>query len=167
MPAGCSPTGEIRLVYTHYDRLILGGAVPDGQGADARPGQGMRHPVDPRPARDGHPQHRRERHRPLAGTDYTVNKGDVLYIGMGSGPVTFSGPGRFYILSAPAHRTCPTRLIPSRTPAGSNWARKETSNERVILQFLHPEVCRELPAADGLHAVRAGLGLEHHAGASA
>jgi 5-keto 4-deoxyuronate isomerase len=25
------------------------------------------------------------------GTDYTVNKGDVLYLGMGSGPVTFSG----------------------------------------------------------------------------
>ena len=22
--------GEIRLIYTHYDRMIVGGAVPDG-----------------------------------------------------------------------------------------------------------------------------------------
>ena len=38
-------------------------------------------------------------------------KGDMLYLGMGSGPVTFAGAGRFYMLSAPAHATHPTRLI--------------------------------------------------------
>ena len=42
-------------------------------------------------------------------------KGDML---MGSGPVTFGGAGRFYLLSAPAHATHPTRLIrsPRRRP---------------------------------------------------
>jgi 4-deoxy-L-threo-5-hexosulose-uronate ketol-isomerase len=30
-PAGMFADGEIRLVYTHYDRLVLGGAVPGGR----------------------------------------------------------------------------------------------------------------------------------------
>ena len=46
-----------------------------------------------------------------AGATHAMVKGDMLYLGMGSGPVTFAGAGRFYILSAPAHATHPTRLI--------------------------------------------------------
>ncbi|MBO6507656.1 MAG: 5-dehydro-4-deoxy-D-glucuronate isomerase, partial [Roseibium sp.] len=46
----------------------------------------------------------------VAGETFEVARGDVLYIGMGAGPVTFEGAGRFYVLSAPAHRSGPTRL---------------------------------------------------------
>ena len=45
------------------------------------------------------------------GKDHAVGRGDMLYLSMGSGPVTFSGPGRFYIVSAPAHAAHPTRLV--------------------------------------------------------
>ena len=75
------------------------------------------------------------------GDSYTVGKGEVLYLGMGSGPVTFSSPGRFYILSAPAHRKCPSKLITLADARRVELGAAETSNERVILQFLHPEVC--------------------------
>lgn len=137
---GLFADGEIRLVYTHYDRLILGGAVP-GAGKLTldhvkecgtatileRREMGILNVGDTGTVSAG-------------GTDYTVNRGDVLYLGMGSGPVTFSGAGRFYILSAPAHRKCPSKLIRIEDARRVEMGSAETSNERVILQFLHPEV---------------------------
>jgi 4-deoxy-L-threo-5-hexosulose-uronate ketol-isomerase len=138
--SGLFADGEIRLVYTHYDRLILGGAVP-GTGKLTldhvketgtasileRREMGILNIGDSGTVSAG-------------GTDYTVNKGDVLYLGMGSGPVTFSGAGKFYILSAPAHRSCPSKLIRIEDARRVEMGSAETSNERVILQFLHPEV---------------------------
>ncbi|PVB60091.1 5-dehydro-4-deoxy-D-glucuronate isomerase [Labrenzia sp. 011] len=138
--SGLFVEGEINLVYTHYDRLILGGAVPGAgelvldhvkEAGTAtlleRRELGILNIGDTGTVKAG-------------GQSYEVGRGDVLYIGMGSGPVSFSGPGRFYILSAPAHRTCPSRLIKVGDARRVELGSAETSNERVILQFLHPEV---------------------------
>jgi 4-deoxy-L-threo-5-hexosulose-uronate ketol-isomerase len=138
--SGIFADGEIRLVYTHYDRLILGGAVPAG---------GKLTLDHVRECGTASILDRREMGIlnigdtgtvSAAGTDYTVNKGDVLYLGMGSGPVTFAGNGRFYVLSAPAHRSCPSKLIRIEDARRVEMGSAETSNERIILQFLHPEV---------------------------
>jgi 4-deoxy-L-threo-5-hexosulose-uronate ketol-isomerase len=61
---------------------------------------------------------------------------------MGAGAVTFSGAGRFYVLSAPAHQTYPTKLIKLADARRVEMGARETANERVIIQFLHPEVCQ-------------------------
>ncbi|MEE4015098.1 5-dehydro-4-deoxy-D-glucuronate isomerase [Roseibium sp. FZY0029] len=132
--------GRINLIYTHYDRLILGGAVP-GSGElvlDEVKEAGTSSLLDRREL--GILNIGEAGTVKAGGETYQVGKGDVLYIGMGSGPVTFSGPGRFYILSAPAHRTCPNRLITVQDARRVELGSAETSNERVILQFLHPEV---------------------------
>tara|TARA_R110002020_G_scaffold19062_3_gene66281 strand:+ start:2138 stop:2962 length:825 start_codon:yes stop_codon:yes gene_type:complete len=137
---GLFADGEIRLIYTHYDRLIMGAAVPSGGSLT------LDHVAE-----CGTPSILDRREMGIlnigetgtvsaAGTDYTVGKGEVLYLGMGSGPVTFSGNGRFYVLSAPAHRTCPSRLIRTGDARRVEMGAAETSNKRVILQFLHPEV---------------------------
>lgn len=132
---------EVKLLYSHYDRLILGSAVPtDGPLT-------LDH-VD----ETGTPSFLDRREAAIlnigeagtvavGGDSYTLNNGEVLYIGMGSGPVTFSGAGRFYILSAPAHRTCPTKLIRLADARRVEMGARETANERTIIQFLHPEVC--------------------------
>jgi 4-deoxy-L-threo-5-hexosulose-uronate ketol-isomerase len=132
--------GEIKLVYSHYDRLILGSATPDGgtltldKVAEAgtpsildRREMGILNIGDPGTVT-------------VAGQTHELARGDVLYIGMGAGPVEFSGQGRFYVLSAPAHRTCPTRLITVADARRVELGSREQANERVILQFLHPEV---------------------------
>ncbi|TYC63589.1 5-dehydro-4-deoxy-D-glucuronate isomerase [Rhodobacterales bacterium] len=132
--------GEINLVYTHYDRLILGGAVP-GSGElvlDEVKEAGTPSLLDRREL--GILNVGDAGKVTVDGTSHDVGNGDVLYVGMGSGPVTFSGAGRFYILSAPAHRTCPTRLITVKDARRVELGSADTSNERVILQFLHPEV---------------------------
>ncbi len=132
--------GEIRLVYSHYDRITVGGAVPGGGTLtlDAVPETKTPGFLD-----------RREMAVvnigeagtvTSAGTDHALGRGDVLYLGMGSGPVSFGGAGRFYLVSAPAHRECPTRLIRLDEAEKVHLGAPGTSNKRTINQFVHPLV---------------------------
>lgn len=132
--------GEIRLIYTHYDRMILGGAVPAGT------------PLTLDHVRECGTASILDRREmavvnigeagmvTAAGTAHAMNRGDVLYLGLGAGPVTFAGTGRFYILSAPAHAAHPTRLIRLEDASKMTLGAPETANHRTINQFVHPDV---------------------------
>lgn len=132
--------GEIRLVYTHYDRFVMGGAVPDGGSLVLDHVDETRTPnfMDRREmgivniGGDGAVQAAGERH--------AMAQGDVLYLGMGAGPVTFEGQGRFYITSAPAHHSYPTRLLTVADAKEVRLGEAATSNDRTIRQFIHPNV---------------------------
>lgn len=133
--------GEIRLVYSHYDRLILGSAVP-GTGTltlDEVPETGTPSFLDRREL--GVLNIGETGTVSVGGEDHSLENGEVLYVGMGAGKVSFSGKGRFYILSAPAHRSCPTKLIRLKDARRVEMGSRDTANERVIIQFLHPEIC--------------------------
>ena len=140
--SGLFAEGEINLVYSHYDRLILGSAVPAGGQLtlDHVKEAGTLSILDRREM--GVLNIGEADSVTVGGTDYEIGNGEVLYIGMGSGPVTFSGNGRFYVLSAPAHHSYPTRLITLADARRVEMGARETANERVIIQFLHPEVCK-------------------------
>jgi 4-deoxy-L-threo-5-hexosulose-uronate ketol-isomerase len=137
---GLFADGEVRLVYTHYDRMIVGGAVPAGGALalDHVKETGTASVLDRREMAilNIGPPGTVE----AGGTSHAMGKGDVLYLGRGSGPVTFSGAGRFYILSAPAHATFPARLIRIGEAKQVRLGASETSNERTIYQFVHPDV---------------------------
>lgn len=141
--------GVIDLIYSHYDRLIVGSAVP-GSGTltlDHMAETGTAGFLD---RREMGVLNIGEAGQVSAGEDeHTLENGELLYIGMGSGPVTFSGGGRFYITSAPAHRTCPTKLIKLGDARRVDLGSRETANERTIIQFLHPEVCDTCQLAMG------------------
>ena len=137
---GLFAEGQVTLVYSHYDRLILGSAVPGGGTLT------LDHVAETGTATF---LERREMAVlnigntgtvTVGGDTHTLERGEVIYIGMAAGPVDFTGAGRFYILSAPAHRTCPTRLIKLSDARRVEIGSAETANKRVILQFLHPEV---------------------------
>lgn len=137
---GLFADGEIRLIYTHYDRFVLGGAVPAGGELTLDQVAETRTPsfLDRREmgvVNIGAPG------TVAAGGDvWTLATGDVLYLGMGAGPVTFGGEGRFYIVSAPAHRTLPARLVTLADSKEVRTGAVETSNKRTINQFIHPLV---------------------------
>ena len=131
---------EIRLVYTHYDRFVLGGVVPAGgrltlAGVDEtrtpsfldRREMGVVNIGGPGTVTAG-------------GTVYAMDTGDVLYLGKGAGEVAFEGDGRFYLTSAPAHASFPNRLIRIGEAKAVELGDTATSNKRVIYQFIHPLV---------------------------
>lgn len=137
---GLFQDGQIRLIYTHYDRFTLGGAVPAG-------GELVLDVVEE--TRTPNFLDRREMgivnigdtgSVAADGQSWTLDRGDVLYLGMGSGAVTFGGNGRFYVTSAPAHRKYPSKLITIGDAAKVELGEAATSNKRRIFQFIHPTV---------------------------
>lgn len=137
---GMFADGEIRLVYTHYDRFTVGAAVPAGGALTLdkveetktdsfldRREMGIVNIGGPGSVQAG-------------GQSWDMNYGDVLYLGMGSGPVTFTDEGRFYITSCPAHHAYPSRLITVADAKEMKTGAVETSNKRTIRQFIHPLV---------------------------
>jgi len=136
---GLFASGEIRLTYTHYDRMLVGGAVPTACPLvlDLVKECGTPSILD---RREMAIVNIGDTGQVSAGEDFTLENGDVLYLGMGSGPVTFSGAGRFYILSSPAHRHCPSRLVRLAEANKVELGAAESANKRTINQFVHPLV---------------------------
>lgn len=131
--------GRISLTYTHYDRMVVGGAVP------------LRQPLTLEAIKPVGTQSFLERRELVAvniggegtvtvsGEAHRLNTRDMLYVGLGE-EVSFASsdaekPAKFYLLSAPAHRKCPTRSITLDKAKRLDLGSPETSNERSIFQF--------------------------------
>ncbi len=137
---GMFKDGQIRLVYTHYDRFVLGGAVPAGRSLTLDKVEETRTATFLERRELGVVNIGDAGSVAANGETFAMNRGDVLYLGQGSGPVTFSGDGRFYLVSAPAHRSLPARLIRLEDSKQLKAGSVETSNKRTINQFIHPLV---------------------------
>jgi 4-deoxy-L-threo-5-hexosulose-uronate ketol-isomerase len=136
--------GHINLTYTHYDRMIVGGAVPVSEPLElsAIKPTGTKNFLD-----------RRELIAVNIGGAGTVHAGggrhqlgnrDMIYVGMGTEAVSFSSadpsaPAKFYLLSAPAHQAYPTTVIRIGDAKRLDLGTQKTSNERSIFQFIHAE----------------------------
>jgi len=132
--------GEIRLVYTHYDRFTLGGAVPAGGTLTLDKVEETKTDSFLDRREMGIVNIGKTGTVSAGGQDWTLETGDVLYLGKGAGAVTFGGEGRFYITSAPAHATFPNRLVRIGEAKKVEMGATDTSNKRVINQFIHPLV---------------------------
>ncbi|CUX44726.1 5-dehydro-4-deoxy-D-glucuronate isomerase [Agrobacterium genomosp. 13] len=133
-------SGEIRLIYTHYDRFVMGGAVPDGAPLTLDKVEETKTPSFLDRREMGIVNIGETGTVSAGGQSYTLNRGDVLYLGAGSGAVTFDGAGRFYITSCPAHRSLPAKLVSLADSKEVKLGATETSNKRTINQFIHPLV---------------------------
>src|SRR3546814_12404995 len=90
------------------------------------------------------------------GERHVLDTRDMLYVGMG-GKMSFSSddasaPAKFYLLSAPAHQKHPTKLIRIGDAKRVDLGSQETSNERPIFHFIHPEGVKTSQLAVGLQS---------------
>ncbi|RWO41194.1 MAG: 5-dehydro-4-deoxy-D-glucuronate isomerase [Mesorhizobium sp.] len=141
---GLFQPGRISLTYTHYDRMIVGGAVP----TDAALQLETIKPTGTKNFLD-----RRELIAvniggagviKAGGQSFELQARDMLYLGMGIADVSFASadadaPAKFYLLSAPAHQAWPSRLIRIGDAKRLDLGSKDTCNERSIFQFIHAE----------------------------
>ncbi|MFC4584589.1 5-dehydro-4-deoxy-D-glucuronate isomerase [Sphaerisporangium corydalis] len=129
--------GEVRLVYSHEDRIVIGGAV-----AGERP-LGLPCPDQ---LRSGHFLERRELgvvnvgEGPgtvtVDGEAYEVGARECLYVGRGAREVTFAG-GAFYLVSTPAHTEHPTVQAGLADAEPVRLGSQEGSNDRTINKYIH------------------------------
>ncbi|HCD43061.1 MAG TPA: 5-dehydro-4-deoxy-D-glucuronate isomerase [Lachnoclostridium sp.] len=95
------------------------------------------------------------------GEEFKMGYKDCLYITKGTKEVTFSSedgsnPAKFYMVSAPAHKSCKTTFIPIEKAAKKPLGAMETSNKRVINQFIHPDVLETCQLSMGMTVLDPG-----------
>jgi 4-deoxy-L-threo-5-hexosulose-uronate ketol-isomerase len=76
------------------------------------------------------------------GTSHCLENLDCLYIGRGTKEVAFESknpqsPAVFYLLSYPAHTTCPTTLVSRDEADTMELGEVETCNRRTICKYIH------------------------------
>ena len=95
------------------------------------------------------------------GTRYALGYKDCLYITRGAKEVLFasddsSKPAKFYMVSAPAHKSFETRLLKLADAAKRPCGDATLSNKRVINQFIHPAVLPTCQLSMGMTVLEPG-----------
>ena len=147
--------GKVNFVYSHYDRMIIGGIMPAGEELEIGTYE---------PLKAEYFLERRELGIiNVGGTgnvvtekeSFTLDKLDCLYLGKGSNKVNFSSadknnPAVFFLLSAPAHTNYPNTIMKSSDANATAMGSKETSNERTIYKYIHPDGIKSCQLVMGL-----------------
>ena len=145
--------GEIKLIYSHIDRIIVGGIMPL-EPTVLTAGEALRAEYFLQRREMGVINIGGKGTITVDGKEYEVDTKEAMYIGMGSREICFDSidkvhPAKFYINSAPAHTTYPTVLIkPEGEPEDGVVIVKEEnkvelgtleeSNHRVICKYILP-----------------------------
>lgn len=132
--------GKISFTYSHYDRYIAGSAVPESPLTLES--------IDPLKA-----EYFLERRElgiinvgasgsvVVDGTAYTLAHKDALYIGQGAKEVIFKSDdaknlAKFYLNSAPAHTSYPTKKVSLAEANKLELGSLETANHRTVNQMI-------------------------------
>jgi 4-deoxy-L-threo-5-hexosulose-uronate ketol-isomerase len=147
---------KANLVYSYYDRLIIGGIVPVKKELSLDIDKGL--------IGGDYLLERREMGIintggngtiKVDGKEYNLEKKDCLYIGMGAKDISFksadsSNPAKFYINSAPAHVQYPTVHISIKQSEPLHLGSLEKSNKRTIYKYIHPDGAKSCQLLMGL-----------------
>lgn len=149
---------EISLVYTHYDRYIVGGAMPASknitlQTIDALKASYFLERRELGVINVGNPGS-----ISVDGKKYDLQSKEALYVGRGAREVIFhaSAGTLFYINSAPAHHAYPTRKVSLQEADTVEIGSVETSNHRIIRKLLVNSVLETCQLQMGLTELQKG-----------
>jgi 4-deoxy-L-threo-5-hexosulose-uronate ketol-isomerase len=151
----------IQLVYSHYDRVIVGGVKP----------------VNKTIVLPNHNELKADyflQRRELGiinigadgiiiadGKEYAVSKLDCVYLGKETKDVKFKSkskkdPALFYLLSAPAHHKYPNKLMTKEKASPVNLGEVATSNKRTIYKYIHLDGIKSCQLVMGLTVLEEG-----------
>ena len=153
--------GKIELVYSHFDRLIIGGAVPT-TAAISLPNEGE--------LKANFFLERREMGIiniggkgtvTADGEAYAIDKLECVYLGKGTKEVSFTSetaetPAMFYLLSLPAHHSYPNRSMTKAEASPVHLGDITTSNKRTIYKYIHNDGIQSCQLVMGLTALETG-----------
>ncbi|POF27967.1 4-deoxy-L-threo-5-hexosulose-uronate ketol-isomerase [Roseibium marinum] len=137
--------GEIRFVYTHVDRMILGGAVPAGGTLSFGGGADVGTELFFTAREMGIANLGGAGTVIVDGETFAVANRDVVYVGRGTREVVFASddaasPARFYMNSVPAGADIASRLITRAQSKPLTLGEDARSNKRTLRMYIHPEV---------------------------
>ena len=152
---------SLKLVYSHYDRVIIGGVKPLQQKV-----------VLPNEAelRADYFLQRREIGIinvggagvvEADGISYELDKLDTVYLGRGTQVVSFASkttdhPAAFFMMSTPAHHTYPNRKMTTEEASPVNLGETATANKRTIYKYIHQDGIQSCQLVMGLTVLSEG-----------
>ncbi len=147
--------GEINLTYSHYDRVVAGGAIPTTEALKLEDKETLKTEYFLERREVGIINIGAEGTVLVDGEAYTLNKRDCLYVGLGNKEVLFessnaSDPAKFYIVSTPAHKQYPTKKAPIDDAEPNRLGSDSESNKRTIYKYIH---------ADGIQSCQLMMGM--------
>ncbi|MGN1059487.1 MAG: 5-dehydro-4-deoxy-D-glucuronate isomerase [Clostridia bacterium] len=152
---------NVKMVYSHIDRIITGGAMPVSKKLTLEAGKELAATYFLERREMGVINVGGEGTITVDGTVYDMLPRDGLYIGMGNKEIVMESkdtknPAKFYISSCPAHKSYPNVKIDiakaKKVPCGS----AADANKRVINQYIHPEVLDTCQLSMGLTNLEEG-----------
>lgn len=153
--------GKIKLVYSHYDRLIIGGIMPIKEALVLSQEEALK---------TDYFFERREGAfiniggpavLTVDGENDELNKLDGLYVSRGTKQVSFvskdaTNPAKLYFTSAAAHADYPTTKMAMEEATPLHLGASETSNERTIYQYVHADGTRSCQLMLGVTILKKG-----------
>ncbi|HOP75371.1 MAG TPA: 5-dehydro-4-deoxy-D-glucuronate isomerase [Bacillota bacterium] len=157
---GLFKPGEIKTIYSHIDRIIVGSACPVK-------------PLTLEAGKEIRASYFLERREmgiiniggkgtvTVDGVAYQLDYKDGLYIGRGAKEIVFSSadssnPAKFYFNSAPAHKTYPTVLIKPENCVQVELGSLEQSNHRTITKYILPGQVESCQLVMGMTSLKPG-----------
>jgi len=151
---------EIKLVYSHVDRMIAGSACPSK-------------PLALSGGKELGVSYFLERRElgviniggagvvTVDGAEYKLDSTDALYVGMGAKEIIFTSedakkPAKFYLNSAPAHMTYPTVKIERKGITPVHLGSIQSSNERNIYKYIEPNTVKSCQLVMGMTVLEPG-----------
>lgn len=152
---------QLNLTYSHYDRMIVGGANPVDKSITLS---------NPSELRADYFLERREMgvinvggpgQVEVDGVQYSLQKLDCIYISKGSKEVIFhsadkSNPAHYYILSAPAHHAYTTKVCTAAEAQPVQLGEVATANKRTVYKYIHLEGIQSCQLVMGLTILAEG-----------
>lgn len=147
--------GEINMTYSNIDRIIAGSACPLGEPLRLEAGKeiGAEYFLERREL--GVINIGGKGTVKIDGKEYQLESRDGLYVGMGAKEVNFESedsgePAKFYLVSAPAHKTYPNVKININDAKPQHAGSLDNSNKRTIYKYVHPDVAKSCQLLMGM-----------------
>ncbi|GGG32809.1 5-dehydro-4-deoxy-D-glucuronate isomerase [Hymenobacter glacieicola] len=153
--------GEIQLVYTHYDRMLVGGATPTTEALTLPCPDTLKAEFFLQRRELGVLNTGAAGTVTVDGTTYELGRQDCLYVGKDAREVSFMSqdanqPAKFYLLSTPAHATYPTTRMTQAEATPVTLGALETANQRTIYKYIYAEGIQSCQLVMGLTQLHAG-----------
>ncbi|MGB9438917.1 MAG: 5-dehydro-4-deoxy-D-glucuronate isomerase [Desulfobacterales bacterium] len=152
---------QIKLIYSYFDRLIVGGVCPMGP---------LMIDIDEKIIGAPYLLNRRELGLiniggagsvAIDGEEVALEFKDGMYIGMGARELVFSSndqdnPAKFYLNCAPAHTSLPNATVAFKEAEPIEMGAAEQSNKRTIRKYIHPDGIKSCQLVMGMTTLETG-----------
>lgn len=152
---------EVKMVYSHIDRIITGAAMPVNKALTLAAGEELRAEYFLQRREMGIINIGGEGKVTVDGTVYTLRHRDGIYVGRGCKDVVMESvdsakPAKFYFNSTPAHKAYPTVYICPEDCVNVELGSLEQSNHRNICKYILPGQVESCQLVMGMTTLRPG-----------